>query len=58
MEKSYQPKEIEQRQYTRWESSGYFEPNSGKSGKGGAKQSAARLAAYQHAGGDDDPPPR
>jgi valyl-tRNA synthetase len=33
MDKSYQPKEIEQRQYESWESNGYFEPD-GKSGKG------------------------
>jgi valyl-tRNA synthetase len=34
MEKSYKPKEIEQRQYERWESNGYFEPDGGKPGNG------------------------
>ena len=34
MEKSYKPEDIEQRQYERWESNGYFEPNGGRSGKG------------------------
>jgi len=39
MDKSYKPKDIEQRQYERWESNGYFEPTGsrtagGKSGKG------------------------
>jgi len=34
MEKSYKPEDIEQRQYKRWESNGYFEPNGGRSGKG------------------------
>jgi valyl-tRNA synthetase len=34
MDKSYRPKDIEQRQYERWESNGYFEPGAGDRGKG------------------------
>ena len=34
MDKSYRPKDIEQRQYERWESNGYFEPGAGDRGDG------------------------
>jgi len=33
MDKSYRPKDIEQRQYERWEANGYFEPGAGKGGE-------------------------
>ncbi len=34
MDKTYQPKDIEQRQYARWEANGYFEPGAQNRGDG------------------------
>ncbi|MBT5922188.1 MAG: class I tRNA ligase family protein, partial [Cellvibrionales bacterium] len=33
MDKTFQPQDIEQRWYKRWEEKGYFEPNSDEQGK-------------------------